>query len=59
MSVLRKQSAELMFNPNLPKRLVSKCYTAESEYVEAVLGWHHANDERGLSEEECSSLILV
>ena len=62
MSVLRgdrKQSvrdAELIFNPNFLKWLVSKGYTAESEYVEAVLGWHRANDERGLSEEECSSL---
>ena len=62
MSVLRgdrKQSvrdAELMFNPNFLKWLVSKGYTAESEYVEAVLGWHRANDERGLSEEERSSL---
>ena len=55
----RKQSvrdAELMFNPNFLKWLVSKGYTAESEYVEAVLGWHHANEERGLSEEERSSL---
>ena len=62
MSVLRgdrKQSvrdAELMFNPNFLKWLVSKGYTAESEYVEAVLGWHRANDERELSEEERSSL---
>ena len=57
MSVLRgdrKQSvrdAELMFNPNFLKWLVTKGYTAESEYVEAVLGWHHANNERGHSEE--------
>ena len=62
MSVLRgdrKQSvrdAELIFNPNFLKWLVSKGYTTESEYVEAVLGWHRANDERGLSEEERSSL---
>ena len=62
MSVLRgdrKQSvrdAELTFNPNFLKWLGSKGYTAESEYMEAVLGWHRANNKRGLSEEERSSL---
>lgn len=59
MSVLRgdrKQSvrdAELMFNPNFLKWLG---YTAESEYVEVVLGWYRINDDRGLSKEERSSL---
>ena len=62
MSILRgdrKQSvrdAELMFNPNFLKWLFSKGYKAEAEYVEAVLGWHRANDERGLAEEERSTL---
>ena len=49
----RKQSvedAERLFSPSLLKYMQDKGYDYEAGYIEAVLGWRQACDQRGLSE---------
>ena len=49
----RKQSVtdvERLFGAELLAFMMKKGYSAEAEYIDAVLGWRRACDERGLTE---------
>ena len=51
----RKQSVsdvERLFGSDLLAFMKKKEYVAETEYIQAILGWRKACDERGLSELE-------
>ena len=41
---------ERLFGAKLLAFMQKKGYSAEADYIEAVLGWRRACDERGLSE---------
>ena len=51
----RKQSvrdAERLFSSSMKEYMRKNKFTFEEKYVEAVLNWRRASDERGLSESE-------
>lgn len=51
----RKQSvqdAERMFSSHLLKFMAEKGYDEEATYIETIMNWRRAIDERGLSQEE-------
>lgn len=53
----RKQSvtdAECLFSPSVLAFMQKKGYTFEAKYVQTVLNWRRASDERGLTELERS-----
>ena len=50
---VRKQSVndcERLFGPKALNWMRTKGYREEAAYIEVVLNWHRASDERGLSE---------
>ena len=51
----RKQSvqdAERLFSPSLLQYMKKNGYSYEAKYIEVILGWRQACDQRGLSELE-------
>ena len=48
------RDAERLFSASMLGFMQAKGYTFEAKYIEVVLNWHRASDERGLSEEQRS-----
>lgn len=56
----RKQSVgdvEKLFNPGLVAVLKQKGYDYEAQYIEKIMNWRRACDERGISQ-SCSSFSV-